>query len=154
MKALNFECQRVSKCPLKMRLSATFRVVITLMVGVTWFALSNHCGIASAAVVKASQAHSCCENNHPPPNAPSNGGEEQGIACCKAHPAISATGNVAPGDQTSFAGMTSSEVCSFLPDNASGTGNWELDTGPPSANSFAETVLQRSILAHGPPSLA
>ena len=30
----------------------------------------------------------------------------------------------------------------------------ELDTGPPGAGSFAETVLQRSILAHAPPSLA
>ena len=30
----------------------------------------------------------------------------------------------------------------------------ELDTGPPFADSFAESVLQRSILAHAPPSLA
>ena len=30
----------------------------------------------------------------------------------------------------------------------------ELDTGPPFAGSFAESVLQRSILAHAPPSLA
>ena len=29
----------------------------------------------------------------------------------------------------------------------------ELDTGPPFADSFAESVLQRSILAHAPPSL-
>ena len=28
----------------------------------------------------------------------------------------------------------------------------ELDTGPPFAGSFAESVLQRSILAHAPPS--
>ena len=27
----------------------------------------------------------------------------------------------------------------------------ELDTGPPFATSFAESVLQRSILAHAPP---
>ena len=27
----------------------------------------------------------------------------------------------------------------------------ELDTGPPFAGSFAESVLQRSILAHAPP---
>jgi hypothetical protein len=30
----------------------------------------------------------------------------------------------------------------------------EWDTGPPGAHSFAESVLQRSILAHAPPSLA
>ena len=29
----------------------------------------------------------------------------------------------------------------------------ELDTGPPFSRSFAESVLQRSILAHAPPSL-
>ncbi len=29
----------------------------------------------------------------------------------------------------------------------------ELDTGPPFAGSFAESVLQRSILAHAPPVL-
>jgi hypothetical protein len=30
----------------------------------------------------------------------------------------------------------------------------ELDTGPPFANTFAESVLQRSILAHAPPHVA
>jgi hypothetical protein len=30
----------------------------------------------------------------------------------------------------------------------------ELDTGPPFAKTFAELTLQRSILAHAPPSLA
>lgn len=30
----------------------------------------------------------------------------------------------------------------------------ELDTGPPFARSFVESVLQRSLLAHAPPSLA
>jgi hypothetical protein len=29
----------------------------------------------------------------------------------------------------------------------------EIDTGPPRSDSFAESVLQRSILAHAPPSL-
>ena len=29
----------------------------------------------------------------------------------------------------------------------------ELDTGPPFVGSFAESVLQRSLLAHAPPSL-
>jgi hypothetical protein len=28
-----------------------------------------------------------------------------------------------------------------------------LDTGPPGLRSFAESVLQRSVLAHAPPSL-
>ena len=30
----------------------------------------------------------------------------------------------------------------------------ELDTGPPAAASFAESILQRSLLAHAPPSKA
>jgi hypothetical protein len=30
----------------------------------------------------------------------------------------------------------------------------ELDTGPPFAKTFAESILQRSILAHAPPFLA
>ena len=29
-----------------------------------------------------------------------------------------------------------------------------LDTGPPGAHSFAELILQRSLLAHAPPFLA
>jgi hypothetical protein len=29
-----------------------------------------------------------------------------------------------------------------------------LDTGPPDAHSFAELILQRSLLAHAPPSPA
>ena len=29
--------------------------------------------------------------------------------------------------------------------------SFELDTGPPFSGSFAESVLQRSILAHAPP---
>ena len=31
---------------------------------------------------------------------------------------------------------------------------FELDTGPPEAHTFAESVLQRSILAHAPPCLS
>jgi hypothetical protein len=31
--------------------------------------------------------------------------------------------------------------------------SFELDTGPPFSGSFAESVLQRSILAHAPPYL-
>ena len=30
----------------------------------------------------------------------------------------------------------------------------ELDTGPPAADSFAESILQRSLLAHAPPFVA
>jgi hypothetical protein len=32
--------------------------------------------------------------------------------------------------------------------------SWFLDTGPPDAQSFAELILQQSLLAHAPPFLA
>ncbi|HEY8669197.1 MAG TPA: hypothetical protein VIL63_00015, partial [Terriglobales bacterium] len=97
-------------------------------------------------------AHSChgMGSDHGPSKQKSDGDVE----CCKVLRAtLNGSVNFASYDAWAFTlqllfvspGPLLEPVRSALP--------LELDTGPP-GGSFAETVLQRSILAHAPPSLA
>jgi hypothetical protein len=43
------------------------------------------------------------------------------------------------------------EEFAFIANSQHATSPLLLDTGPPGARSFAELILQRSILAHAPP---
>jgi hypothetical protein len=43
------------------------------------------------------------------------------------------------------------EKLAFIANWQSATSPLSLDTGPPGARSFAELILQRSVLAHAPP---
>ena len=125
-----------------------FAVVLTTMV--TWFSISNHCAVgALIAKTHSSVAPMHCHGNQP---APSKKSSEEEMPCCKM---LRAT-------LTSEAKVVEVATKNFLPIE-----RWivtylifaaepqpsplELDTGPPFAGSFAESVLQRSILAHAPP---
>jgi hypothetical protein len=46
------------------------------------------------------------------------------------------------------------EKLAFISNSQSATSPLLLDTGPPGARSFAELILQRSVLAHAPPVFA
>ena len=56
-----------------------------------------------------------------------------------------------PGDFVPFR-FTSARLCQAPTERITLT--MPLDTGPPGVESFAETVLQQSLLAHAPPRLA
>jgi hypothetical protein len=115
----------------------------------SWFAISNHCAFAAlAATTDSTQAacpfHSKPAKQHQPPAQ---------VQCCKILRAVvlAKTKSWARDD----ANFSAVDLCveefalvALLP-NAQASSS--LDTGPPGAHSFAELILQRSLLAHAPP---
>ena len=122
----------------------SFVVVLSL---VAWFALSNHCALGAAvtSVESVSDGNGC-----PMHSAPGKKDPASKPPCCKEIRAILAkcvTANAAavrlvnrPDRATEFYSTPAQTVVEIA----------EVDTGPPGF-SFAESVLQESMLSHAPP---
>ena len=116
---------------------------------VAWLAISNHCALAVFEVT-GKQPMTCCQNvagtNHEPVK---NEQQSKGECCQTLRATLS----------TWASALAAPEFCDFdypvrlltaLEESRQGRViGW--DTGPPVAESFAEAVLQRSLLAHAPP---
>jgi len=76
-----------------------------------------------------------------------------GIQCCKILRAVVPT--MTKGWARNDAGISDADLhfekLAFIANSQSATSPLLLDTGPPGARSFAELILQRSVLAHAPP---
>ncbi len=118
----------------------------------SWIAISNHCAFAAVA----SEMHKA-QTECPFHSKPAKQKEQSSqVQCCKVLRAVvlAKTKNWARDDgrfgdanfiiQTDALILHSSRIEAPL----------LLDTGPPGARSFAELILQRSLLAHAPPFLA
>ncbi len=131
-------------------------VAVVLVTLVAWFSISNHCafGTLIAAKPQSAMASMHCHGNQPSPSKKSNGEE---MPCCKVLRATLAdqakTVHVANKDFFPIQSWIFGELIS-ADDAQLQRATQELDTGPPFASSFAESVLQRSVLAHAPPFLA
>lgn len=117
-----------------------------------WLAASNHCAFGqmdSPQIAKADMHDGCPGHGSPQHN--EKGGDPQ---CCKSFPpaSVDAGKNLASYDTNLFALQLYFVTVAPVPENSGvDLRPLELDTGPPLAISFAESVLQRSILAHAPP---
>jgi hypothetical protein len=128
------------------------RIAIVAVSIVTWFSISNHCALGAliAARSQSAAAQMPCHGNQSPP---ANDGDEE-MPCCKILRAtITAQAKILQGPSMDFL-----LIQHWIPAEPISAENrqvrcesCELDTGPPAA-SFAESVLQQSILAHAPPS--
>lgn len=132
---------------------ASLRVPVVLIAGVAWLALSNHCALA--AIIHTSNTPMHCHGaatNHPP----SKDDKQGRVECCKVLRAtlLTTAKNVASLDEFLFSPYKYFVGIVVTPDAVEQAGIFEWDTGPPGTNSFAESVLHRSVLAHAPPSLA
>jgi hypothetical protein len=127
----------------------TRRWVIVLLTIAAWTAASNHCalGLTETDPDRARDAGECPMHSSPTKEKPGTD-----LPCCKelratVHPAaksISTPGVKLGTSQDHVAAVSLTwpqlsfrSIC--------------LDTGPPGSISFAESVLQRSLCAHGPP---
>jgi len=92
-----------------------------------------------------------CHGSEPSPSKKSS---DEKIPCCKLLRATVASNaktlQAANHDFFGFQSWIISDIA-FSGEVFSVSETHELDTGPPFARSFAESVLQRSILAHAPP---
>jgi hypothetical protein len=119
----------------------------------SWFAISNHCAFTALAAKKDSVEAGCPFHSKPAKQEqPSTGAQ-----CCKILRAVAPVATKSwTRDDAKF-----SEANRYYDERTLITAYLQttlapvfLDTGPPGAHSFAELILQRSLLAHAPPSPA
>jgi len=118
---------------------------------VAWFSISNHC-VLGALIDKthAATAPTHCHGNQPTPAKKDSSDEE--MPCCKMLRAtITSEAKVVEIASKNFVPIQDWIVAELISAGETQLSPLELDTGPPFAGSFAESVLQRSILAHAPP---
>ena len=121
------------------------------MLMTAWLVASNHCaiGLMRPAPTTAA-AHSVCHSckSEPMKPQPASGGDRE---CCKAlqgTPADTAKVDV-KYDAALFTLLDF--VVTAVPSAVPSRPAPALGTGPPRSISFAELILQRSLLAHAPP---
>jgi hypothetical protein len=123
---------------------------VTVTVAIfSWVAISNHCAF-SALFAQTHATQSACPFHSQPAKTPP---QPAGIQCCKILRAVVPT--ITKDWKRNNAGVSDADLCfeklAFIANSQSAISPLLLDTGPPGAQSFAELILQRSILAHAPP---
>ena len=116
-----------------------------------WLAISNHCVLGTVGSVKAVAAPPAC---HGVPHAPGKSNSDQAPCCKVLRATIELSKPLVAYDSSNFSLQPDLAGLIILADHLASLRPLELDTGPPRYESFAESVLQRSILAHAPPFLA
>jgi hypothetical protein len=118
----------------------------------SWFAISNHCMFA-AVMTKTDSLQTECPFHSTP--AQKNQKPSQ-LQCCKILRAVvfTQTKSWARDDAKSFDVDLRVEEFALAAPSPNVHASWSLDTGPPGARSFAELILQRSLLVHAPPAVA
>src|SRR5581483_2469420 len=126
------------------------RSSVTVLALVAWFAISNHCALAAFEPKQNVATHASCHGSAPAPSKLPAKGEQ--MPCCKLLRAtlVKDSASVAANGltfsiQSYFVGLI------VFPEQLHWSQSFESDTGPPFSGSFAESVLQRSLLAHAPP---
>ena len=131
--------------------SSPFRALLIAVLMTAWLVASNHCAIGlmkpapGTAAVHAG-CHAC--QSEPMKPQPASGGDRE---CCKAlqgMPADTAKVEV-KYDAPLFTQLDF--VVTVVPSSAAPQTASALATGPPRSISFAELILQRSLLSHAPP---
>jgi len=117
-----------------------------------WLAISNHCAIG-AVEGAAKMAMASCHGSAPANQSPGKHDQKSGVECCKVLRAtlLTPSSTLVGSDTLAFAAHNYVTAVISAVDELQLTPVIEWDTGPPGADSFAESVLQRSILAHAPP---
>jgi hypothetical protein len=129
------------------------RLTIVLVTSISWLALANHCELVAVIASAQEQSHSCCKSDKGV-GTPAKDDRQSGSECCKElHPVVVSSDKKPISPDLSFVPHSYFVAPVVFPDAPQSADIAELDTGPPFASSFVETVLQRSILAHAPPCL-
>jgi len=135
------------------RIAKLSQFALVMLTIVAWFSISNHCAVGAlvAAHKQPAMMQMHCHDKQSPP--PKKSGDEE-MPCCKVLRATVAGEakilQVTSKDFLPIQSWIATELI-FADETPFHRAPLELDTGPPFAVSFAESVLQRSILAHAPP---
>jgi len=130
---------------------------VTLLTAAAWFLAANHCVVACLASPLNAEAenHEHCGSSSETPADQERSNNCDTNNCCKSLSAPASFAKKLVGYDKAFYTLNDyilSEI--VFADEQHEASISELDTGPPRARGFAESVLQRSLLAHAPPSLS
>jgi hypothetical protein len=133
-------------------MNAVTRCAVVLVAICSWFAISNHCAFAAVATKTDSVQTECPFHSTPAKQKQ----EPSQLQCCKILRAVvfAQTKSWARDDAKFSDVDLRVEEFARLVFSHNAQASLPLDTGPPSARSFAELILQRSLFAHAPPFLA
>ena len=144
----------MTRYPVKQQpLTRVLSTMVALVTAAAWFLAANHCAVACLLPnpTSAPSKHEHC----PASDGPADKGGPAGcdnLNCCKS---LSAPANFAKklvGYDKAFYTLKDYVVSRFVfTSDQHDALISELDTGPPRTHCFAESVLQRSLLAHAPP---
>jgi len=134
---------------LKFTMKASTRCGVVLMAICSWFALSNHCAFAAVATKTHSAQTECPFHSKQAKQKQ----EPSQLQCCKILRAVVFAQTKSWGrDDSKFSDVGFRiEEFADVPLWYDAHASLCLDTGPPGVRSFAELILQRSLLAHAPP---
>jgi len=146
----------VTKYPVKQRpLTRVLSTTVALVTAVAWFLAANHCAVAN--LVPKPTAGPVGHEHCPASDTPADKGKPNdcdGLNCCKSLSAPATFAKKLVGYDKAFFTLKDYFVSEFaFPSDQHDALISELDTGPPRAHCFAESVLQRSLLTHAPPLL-
>jgi len=130
-----------------LRRSRWTAAVIALATMAAWLVASNHCAIASLQP-PAKAGHACCHEKDagPKPVAP------RSMECCDVSNVPVPVQAIAPAGQFfELPAIAEDALADFSPAHLRDAAVATRAHDPPPAASFAETVLNRSLLAHAPP---
>jgi hypothetical protein len=144
---LDLLCHSVIRNKVMKRLRTALQVCISLVAFSAYVSAANHCALAPTEdELEKVPSHEDCPGHNSP--------GESDTQCCKTFPTawIAPAKNLVAFDTFSFATQSYFTAAVLVAEQLRAELHpLELDTGPPSAASFVESVLQRSILAHAPP---
>jgi hypothetical protein len=131
---------------------ASMRCVGVAIAICSWIAVSNHCAFAAVAT-EIDTAQTDCPFHSKPAKQKKQSSQVQ---CCKVLRAVvfAKTKDWTRNDAKFCDANFPAQAGVFVVCSSRVVAPLLLDTGPPGAFSFAELVLQQSLLAHAPPFLA
>src|SRR5215467_10792967 len=130
-------------------MKTSMRWAVVLVAICSWITISNHCAFAAIAPHIDTSQTEC-----PFHSTPSKQKEQSSqVQCCKVLRAVvfAKTKDWARNDPQFCDANFTVQADEFLAYSSRVVAPLLLDTGPPGAFSFAELILQQSILAHAPP---
>jgi hypothetical protein len=133
--------------------NATTRCAAVAIAICSWIAVSNHCAFAAVAT-KIDKAQSACPFHSKPAKQRERSSQVQ---CCKILRAVvlAKSKDWARDDAKFCDASFPAQAGAFVVYSSRPVAPLSLDTGPPrQAFSFAELILQQSLLAHAPPLVA
>lgn len=130
---------------------------ITLLTVAAWLLAANHCvvGCLASPLNVEAESHEHCGGSSETPAGKEQSGDCDNFNCCKSLSAPASFAKKLVGYDKAFYTLKDYVVSEIVfADEQHDASISELDTGPPPGPCFAESVLQRSLLAHAPPSLS